>query len=127
MTTQRAGAGFGKQVVHAGLVHSESGHKKQGGRKAGTPNKGSREARGAARRLLDDTEYQRSLRKRLIRGEAPRSELHLWEVAYGKPGIEPDDAPEGAGPTADLVQILEKLGDPNRQGLAPPPPRVADP
>ena len=97
----------------------ESGHQKQGGRKAGTPNKGSRETREAARRLLDDAEYQRSLRKRLIRGEAPRIELHLWEVAYGKPGIEPDDAPEGGGPTADLVQILEDLGDPNQAGPRP--------
>jgi hypothetical protein len=105
----------------------EPGHKKQGGRTAGTPNKASGEAREVARRLLGDAEYQRSLRKRLIRGEAPRIELHLWEVAYGKPGGEPDDAPEGAGPTADLVQILEKLGDPNRQGLAPPLPRVVDP
>jgi hypothetical protein len=97
----------------------EPGHKKQGGRKAGTPNKASGEAREAARRLLDDAEYQRSLRKRLIRGEAPRIELHLWEVAYGKPGMEPGDAPEGAVPTVDLVQILAKLGDPTGPAAAP--------
>lgn len=105
----------------------ESGHKKRGGRKLGTQNKASGEAREAARRLLDDAEYQPSLRKRLIRGEAPRIELHLWEVAYGKPRMEPDDAPEGAGPTVDLAQILEKLGDPTRHGFAPPPPRAVDP
>ena len=105
----------------------QSGHEKRGGRKVGMPNRASREAREAARRLLDDAEYQRSLRKRLIRGEAPRIELHLWEVAYGKPSGEPDDVPAGAGPTADLVQILEKLGDPNRQGLDPRPPRADDP
>ena len=59
-------------------------------------NKASGAGREVAALLLDDPEYQRSLRKRLIRGEAPRIELHLWEVAYGKPGIEPDDAPEKA-------------------------------
>ncbi len=105
----------------------QSGHSKQGGRKAGTPNKVSGEAREVARRLLGDAEYQRSLQKRLIRGEAPRVELHLWELAYGKPRIEPDEAPEGAGQTADLVQILEKLGDPNRQALNSRPPRADDP
>jgi len=105
----------------------ESGHKKQGGRKAGTPNRLTGEAREIARHPLGNAEYQRSLQKRLIRGEAPRVELHLWELAYGKPRVELDEAPEGAGPTADLVQILEKLGDPNRQGLDPRPPRGDDP
>ena len=103
----------------------EPGHKKHSGRRAGTPNKATGEAREAARRLLDDPEYQRSLRKRLIRGAAPRIEQYLWQVGYGRPGIEPDDGPEAAGPTADLVQILAKLGDPNRHGLTPP--RATDP
>lgn len=93
----------------------ESGHKKQAGRKLGTPNRTSREAREAARRLLDDAEYQRSLRKRLIRGEAPRIELHLWELAFGRPRAEPDQVPNGAGASAGLVQLLEQLGESKTQ------------
>ena len=102
---------------------SEPGHKKHGGRKAGTPNKASGEAREAARRLLDDVEYQRSLRKRLIRGEAPRLEVLIWELRYGKPPVEADEVPTGTDPTAGLVHPIEKLGeDPNRQ----PAPVVVD-
>jgi hypothetical protein len=87
----------------------EPGHKKVAGRKAGTPNKQTAAAREVARRLLGDADYERSLRKRLIRGEAPRMELHLWELALGKPGVESAEAPEGAGASAGLVQILEQL------------------
>ena len=105
----------------------ESGHKKQGGRKAGTPNRLTGEAREIARQLLGDTEYQQSLRKRLIRGEAPRIELHIWELAYGRPNAGPGEASERGGPAADVVQMLEKLGDPNGHGLTPPPPRASDP
>jgi len=103
----------------------QSGHEKRGGRKVGTPNRASSEAREAARRLLDDAEYQRSLRKRLIRGEAPRIELHLWELAFGRPRVEPDQAPNGAGASAGLVQLLEQLGEPKTQNpsahLSAPP------
>src|SRR5215831_10828024 len=88
------------------------GHEKQGGRKSGTPNKLTGEAREVARRLLGDAEYQRSLQTRLIRGEAPRIELHLWELAFGKPRAEPIEASEAAGASAGLAQILEKLGEP---------------
>ena len=90
----------------------ESGHKKVGGRKAGTPNRLTGDAREIARRLLGDAEYQRSLQRRLIRGAAPRIELHLWELAFGRPRVEPEEAPEGAGASAGLAQILEKLGEP---------------
>jgi hypothetical protein len=90
----------------------QRGHKKHGGRKSGTPNKLTGEAREVARRLLGDAEYQRSLQKRLIRGEAPRVELHLWQVAFGKPPVESGEAPEGAGASAGLAQILERLGEP---------------
>jgi len=100
----------------------EAGHEKRGGRQPGTPNKVGREARELARRLLGDPEYWNSLKARLARGQAPRVELHLWELAYGKPRGELDDAPEGADPTLDLAQLLEGLGeDPNRQ---PAPPGV---
>jgi hypothetical protein len=61
------------------------------------------------------SEYQRSLQKRLIRGEAPRIELHLWELAFGRPRVEPDQAPDGAGASAGLVQLLEQLGESKTQ------------
>ncbi len=100
----------------------EAGHEKRGGRQPGTPNKVGREARELARRLLGDPEYWNGLKARLARGQAPRVELHLWELAYGKPRGELDEAPEGADPTLDLTQLLEGLGeDPNRQ---PAPPNV---
>ena len=91
------------------------GHEKQGGRKSGTPNKLTGEAREVARRLLADAAYQESLQERLIRGEAPRLEVHLWELAYGKPRAEPETAPEGAGAVASLAQVLEKLGQPRTE------------
>ena len=75
--------------------------------------------------LLGDADYERSLRKRLIRGVAPRMELHLWELAFGRPRVEPEEAPEGAGASADLAQILEKLGEPKNSShlSASPGPR----
>jgi hypothetical protein len=98
----------------------EPGHEKRGGRKPGTMNKASGAGREVAALLLDDPEYQRSLRKRLIRGEAPRLELLLWGLRYGKPHVEADEGPKGTDPTADLVQMLEELGeDPNRQPAPP--------
>ena len=104
----------------------QRGHRKRGGRRVGTRNKVSGEARAVARGLLDDPAYWKSLKRRLIRGEAPRIELLIWEYGYGKPRVAPDEAPEGADSTADLAQILERLGDPKRQGLSPPPPQVVD-
>jgi hypothetical protein len=90
----------------------QRGHKKHGGRRSGTPNKLTGEAREVARRFLGDAEYQRSLQKRLIRGEAARVELHLWQLAYGTPRVEPEEAREGAGASTGLAQILELLGEP---------------
>src|SRR5260370_14677227 len=98
----------------------EAGHEKRGGRQVGVPNKVGREARELAGRLLDDPEYWNSLKARLARGQAPRVEIHLWELAYGKPRGRLDDAPDDADPTLDLAQLLEGLGqDPSRQ--SPPP------
>ena len=101
----------------------QAGHKKQGGRKSGTPNKLTGEAREVARRLLGDAEYQSSLQKRLIRGEAPRIELHLWELAFGGPRVEPDQAPDRAGASARLVEMLEQLGEsrPQKRSALPGP------
>jgi hypothetical protein len=87
----------------------EAGHEKRGGRKPGTPNKISREARELARRLLSGPEYWNGLKTRLAQGQAPRVELHLWELAYGKPRMELDEAPDGSDPSPDLGQLLEGL------------------
>jgi len=68
-------------------------------------NKASGAGREVAALLLDDPEYQRSLRKRLIRGEAPRLELLLWGLRYGKPRVKADEGPKGTDPTADLGSV----------------------
>ncbi len=93
----------------------ESGHAKRAGRKAGTPNRLTGEAREIARPLLGDAEYRRGLRQRLIRGEAPRIELHLWELAFGRPRGEPDHALDGADASAGLVRLLAQLGESKTQ------------
>jgi len=99
----------------------ERGHKKVGGRRAGTANRLTGEAHEVAHRLLADPEYQQSLVKRLRQGAAPRLELHLWELAFGRPRAEPEETLEGAGASADLGQILEKLGERKTQNLSSHP------
>ncbi len=105
----------------------ERGHRKVGGRRVGTQNRFTGAAREVAQRLLADPEYQQSLVKRLRRGMAPRLELYLWESAFGKPRVEPEDAPEGAGASEDLVQLLEKLGEPTPKTQNPSSHRSASP
>jgi hypothetical protein len=97
----------------------EPGHEKRGGRKAGTPNKRTAEAREIALRLVGRPEYLASLEKRLSEGLAPRIELRLWEVALGRPRIE-SEPPEAPDPSGDLLQILEELGDPLNKVAGPP-------
>ena len=92
----------------------QPGHEKRGGRRRGTANRLTDEAREVARRLLGDAEYQRSLRKRLIRGEAARLEVHLWELAYGRPRVESAEGPDEAEASAGLAQILERLAEPRK-------------
>ena len=98
----------------------QPGHEKRGGRRPGTPNQVGREARELARGLLSDPDYLKSLKARLAGGQAPRVELHLWVLAYGRPRGELDNAPEDAEPTADLAQLLEKLGEDPTNHPAPP-------
>ena len=98
----------------------DRGHMKHGGRKPGTPNKATSEVRELARRLLGGAQYQQNLQDRLIRGEAPRMEIYLWEQAYGKPRGEPEPAPEGAGANGDLLEILEKLAEAKSVDSSPP-------
>jgi hypothetical protein len=66
--------------------------------------------REVARDLLGNAEYQQDRQRRLIRGEAPRLEVRLWEWVLGTPRAE-DETPDGAGASGDLGQLLEKLGE----------------
>jgi hypothetical protein len=61
------------------------GSKPGPGRRKGVPNKATAEIRDAARRLIDDPAYVRSLRRRLIAGKAAQMETLLHYYAYGKP------------------------------------------
>jgi hypothetical protein len=56
--------------------------RKTGGRRAGTPNKATLEIRDAARRLLKDPAYLRSVRARLLEGKAPQLEVLLHYYSY---------------------------------------------
>ena len=55
------------------------------GRPRGSPNKATREIREAAREVLENPRYRRSLEERLLKGTAPHMETLLHHYAYGKP------------------------------------------
>ena len=78
--------------------------RKTGGRRAGTPNKATLEIRDAARRLLEEPAYLRSVRARLLEGKAPQLEVLLHHYAYGKP----KDIVEQTGPPQHIVVRVEK-------------------
>jgi hypothetical protein len=61
------------------------GHKAMGGRPKGSLNRTTLEVREFARHLIEDPEYQASLRHRMIAGKAPQMEMVLFHYAYGKP------------------------------------------
>jgi hypothetical protein len=68
------------------------------------PNKATREAREIAARLVDDPEYQRRLRQRLLDGELPPAiEVMLWHYAKGKP--------------KDVVEVSGGTGGPHLAGM----------
>jgi len=56
-----------------------------GGRPPGSLNSTTLEVREFARHLIEDPEYQASLRRRMIAGKAPQMEMLLFHYAYGKP------------------------------------------
>ena len=78
--------------------------RKTGGRRAGTPNKATLKIRDAARRLLKDPAYLRSVRERLLEGKAPQLEVLLHHYAYGKP----KDTVEQVGRPDQIVIRVEK-------------------
>jgi hypothetical protein len=80
--------------------------RKTGGRRAGTPNKATLKIRDAARRLLEDPAYLRSVRARLLDGKAPQLEVLLHHYAYGKP----KDVVEQQGNQPIIVQVPWRAG-----------------
>lgn len=73
------------------------------GRKPGVPNKASVEIKEIARRLLEDPEYQASLKVRLKRGSAGAVEPLLYQYGYGHPSKVVD--------LAGTLRILVELND----------------
>jgi hypothetical protein len=55
------------------------------GRRPGTQNKRTIEAREFATRLINDDEYREALRWRMISGTAGAMEAVIWAYAKGKP------------------------------------------
>ena len=59
------------------------------GRRKGSKNLVTVEARQVARRLVQDPKYRGVLRRRLLEGRAGQIEVHLWKMAFGLPRQEP--------------------------------------
>lgn len=88
----------------------EPGHKRVGGRKKGTPNKVTKEAREAASRIVDDPEYRENLLLRAKAGRlAPAVETMLWHYAKGKPveRVEIEDVTQLSD--AELIDELRRV------------------
>jgi hypothetical protein len=60
--------------------------KKTGGRKKGVPNRATREAKEFCASIVDDVQYQETVRKRAMKGKLPPAvECMLWHYAKGRP------------------------------------------
>ena len=69
-----------------GRPQGTTGTPKTGGRKKGTPNKATAQAKEFCRGLLDDPEYQGQFKDRLVKGDLPPAlESLVWHYAHGKP------------------------------------------
>src|SRR6188508_920310 len=66
----------------------EKGRAKTGGRLPGVPNQATRDIRAIAQGLIEDADYQASLKARLLKGSSPQLEVLLHYYAYGKPKTE---------------------------------------
>ena len=64
--------------------------RKTGGRRTGSLNRATLEAKAACAELVDDPDYRRSLARRLLSGKlSPALECMLWYYAKGKPKDDP--------------------------------------
>lgn len=66
------------------------------GKRRGTVNRVTTEAREAASLIVDSADYRASLKARVINGTAPHMEALLWAYAHGRPV----DRVEHGGPGA---------------------------
>ena len=62
------------------------------GRRSGSLNKTSKDARELAQRLVSDPEYLEALKERLRAGKAGDLEKVLWAYAFGPPSQRPVSA-----------------------------------
>src|SRR6187431_2863935 len=66
------------------------------GRRPGSRNRTTVEAREFAKRLIDDPDYREALRQRMISGTAGSMEAVIWAYAYGRPVDRIEQGPAGA-------------------------------
>jgi hypothetical protein len=88
--------------------------RKTGGRRKGTPNKATVEAKTVCNRLVDDPVYQATLQRRLRAGKlAPAVECMLWHYAKGKPKeqIEVDGSVEWEALAQRLASVRTESAD----------------
>jgi hypothetical protein len=84
-----------------------------GGRKAGTPNRRTADAKALAREIIQDPSYIAKLHARALAGTLPPAiEAMLWYYAYGKPAERLEHTGANGGP---LIVEMTSYADP------PPP------
>jgi hypothetical protein len=84
----------------------QKGHTLSTGRRKGSLNNRTKEVREFAQRVLEDAQYQRSLKVRLRNGTAPHIEQLLYHYAYGKPADR--IKVQGLVGAFDLVTVLQE-------------------
>ena len=101
------------------------------GRRAGTPNRSTREIKEIARELLDETYFQ-VLRLRLLNGKcAPQLEVALFHYAHGRPketiAIEGDQRITLAQFRALCAEVEDDERDDRDDDSKKPPPKPKAP
>ena len=73
-------------ILRTGKPGRPKGYPRSGGRKKGTLNHATVDAREAASEIVDSPEYRENLRKRAISGDlSPAVETMLWGYSKGRP------------------------------------------
>lgn len=79
------------------------------GRKRGTGNKATAEARDFCRELISDPKYRRRFRERLVKGElSPHIESMAWAYAFGRPRVNLDPIELDDGPDELRITVVDK-------------------
>ena len=79
------------------------------GKRPGTANRVTVEAREAATLIVDDPEYRAALKARVIAGQAPHMEVMLWHYAKGKPVDRVEQGGPGAFAVLSDAELRERL------------------